>query len=278
MTTRAGGPLVSVIMATYNCATTLSESLDSIAMQTYPNWELVVCDDASTDETVEVLEAFAVLHGGRTTVLRNGTNQKLAHSLNRCLEHAAGEFIARMDGDDVSAPERFQKQVEFLLQHPEVDLVGTNMRRFNEGGLADVLELEQYPGPKSMRHGVPFAHATVMVRRQVYDALGGYTVSARTVRGQDKDLWFRFMRDGFCGVNLQEVLYLVREDEAAIRRRSLKTRINSFRTSMIGYRMLGYPWHWYVGPILELGKALVPAKAILAYRRWQARGSRWTVN
>ena len=271
MNQSANGPKVSVIMATFNAADTVDEALESIAAQTYENWELVVCDDASTDDTLQHLEVFARKYEGRVVVLRNEVNSKLSFSLNRCLEHASGELIARMDADDRSVPERFAKQVDFLASHEGTSVVGTAMQRFDSNGLKDVLELAEKPDRWSMRHGVPFAHATVMVRKEAYEALGGYTVSRRTERGQDYDLWFRFFAAGFQGANLPEPLYQVREDEAAIKRRTFTVRWRSYQTTLIGFKLLGYPKRWYIRPTLALAKGLVPYKAIAAYRAFQAK-------
>jgi glycosyltransferase EpsE len=267
-------PLVSVVMGAYNCAPTLADALESIATQTYRNWELVVCDDASTDGTAAILDAFAKSHPGRVTVLRNDVNRKLAFSLNRCLAVARGDLVARMDGDDRCLPGRLERQCTFLSSHPEYAVVGTAMQRFDDSGLRDVLSLPSRPDRWSMRRDVPFAHATVLVRKQAFDALGGYTVSARTERCEDMDLWFRFLRAGYLGANLGEPLYLVREDLAAIRRRQLRTRYNTFRTSMVGYRLLGYPLRWYPGLVVAFAKVLIPSRGVLAYRRWQARTDR----
>ena len=264
-------PLVSVAMATYNCAPTLPEALESIANQTYANWELVACDDASTDGTLALLNDFAEAHPGKVIVLRNEVNSKLAFSLNRCLAAANGELIARMDGDDKCLPERFEKQVAFLAEHPELAVVGTAMRRFDESGEHDVVAYEERPDRWSLRHHPPFAHATIMMRKPAYDALNGYVDVPRTLRCEDRDLWFRFTAAGFFGGNLPEPLYLVREDIDAIKRRTFQNRWNSFRTKLVGYRALGYPARWYVNPIIELAKVLVPAQAVLIYRRWQAR-------
>lgn len=268
---REVGPLVSIIMATYNCATTLPEALESVAAQSYSHWELVVCDDASTDSTPGVLAGFSRRFPDRVIVLRNRSNQKLAASLNRCLEVAAGEYVARMDGDDLCAPDRLALQVAFLQEHRELDVVGSAIQRFDEGGLADVMTLEPRPDRWSLRKGVPFAHATVMVRKRAYDLLGGYTVARRTQRGQDLDLWFRFFAAGLAGANLPEALYYVREDLQAIRRRTFKVRFYGFLTTVYGYRLLNYPRPWYVLPVLELMKAVVPFRVVLAWRQLQAR-------
>lgn len=261
-------------MATYNCAPTLRDALDSIEKQTLAGWELIVCDDASTDGSLAILEEFAMRHPGQVTVLRNETNQKLAYSLNRCLAECSGEFIARMDGDDRSYPERLEIQRHFLVEHPRVQVVGTAMRRFDDKGEHDVVRFPRSPDRWALRElRAPFAHATIMMRRATYEALGGYTVAPRTRRGQDLDLWFRFFHEGYVGANIQEPLYWVREDIAAIRRRGFKTRWMAFQTTIIGFRMLDYPVHWYARPVFELAKALIPPKVMLIYRRWQARNN-----
>jgi len=264
-------PLVSVAMATYNCAPTLPDALASIENQTYTNWELVACDDASTDNSHALLEEFAARHPGKVTVLRNEINSKLSFSLNRCLAVANGELIARMDGDDKCLPERFEKQVAFLTEHPELAVVGTAMRRFDETGEHDVLEYEARPDRWSLRHKSPFAHATIVMRKPAYQVLNGYVDVPRTIRCEDRDLWFRFTAEGFAGANLPEPLYLVREDLDAIRRRTFQNRWNNFRTELIGFRLLKYPVGWFLNPFVQLGKALVPAKAMLEYRKWQGR-------
>jgi glycosyltransferase EpsE len=256
-------------MAVYNCADTIDEALASLVGQTFQDWELILCDDASTDGTHERLLAFASDHADRVTVLRNAVNSKLAYSLNRCLEAATGTYVARMDGDDVSVPERLEKQVAYLDAHPDVDLVGTAMQRFDRSGRKDIVSLDSEPGRRSLKRGVPFAHATIVARRSVYQALGGYMVTRRTERCEDYDLWFRFVARGHVGHNLVEPLYLVREDEGAIRRRTIAGRWNLFRTTLAGFRLLGYPWRWYAWPTVALLKSFVPARIVSRYRARQ---------
>lgn len=262
---------VSVIMAAFNAADTLVEALDSIAAQSYENWELIVCDDASTDGTYRLLEDFKARFPGQVVLLRNERNAKLAYSLNRCLEHVTGQYVARMDADDRSTPNRFRLQVDFLEAHPDVDLVGTAMQRFDENGLHDVVLLPLAPNRFSLRYGVTFAHATVMARREVFRELDGYVDVERTVRCEDHDLWFRFFAAGFEGRNLAEPLYHVREDTAALKRRTWRVRWNTYRTVVAGFRLLDFPIHWYFRPTLALAKGLVPYRVIGAYRQWQAR-------
>ena len=211
-------PAISVIMATYNCENTIDEAINSIINQTYSNWEFIICDDCSIDNTFEKLNLYKDKYPDKFKIIKNKVNSKLPYSLNRCLELAKGKYIARMDGDDISLPNRFEKQISILKNNPNIQVVGTAMRRFSNNEMADILNLKETPDKYTLRHSVPFFHATIMTYKNVYDTLGGYTVSKRTERGQDVDLWFRFYHLGFEGKNIMDPLYLVREDLAAIKR------------------------------------------------------------
>ena len=261
---------ISVIMGIYNCAATLPDAIDSILYQTYPDWELILCDDGSTDDTYRVAKSYEGKHPDRIIVLRNEKNHHLAYSLNRCLQYASGEFIARMDGDDISLPERFERQIEFLGEHTECHLVGSAVQRFNEEGPANKIYMPEEPDRRTMRKGPPFFHPTVMARRAVYEKLHGYTVLKRTEHSEDMDLWFRFFYRGMKGHNLQEVLLLKREDWETIRRRTFRIRWNSFQTKRYGFRLLGYPRWWILKPaVMTVIKSLASPWGVRIYRKWQ---------
>lgn len=264
---------ISIIMSVYNCEQTLCEAIDSILAQTYTNWEFVICNDASTDGTQAILDRYQQQYPEKFLLISNSENKRLAYSLNRCLECASGRYIARMDGDDISSPDRLEKELRFLQTHREFDVVGCAMQRFSsENGLADVMMPKEHVDKYSMRNGPPFFHATILTYKRVYDALGGYTVSKRTMRAQDYDLWFRFFAEGFRGYNLQETLYFVREDMNAIKRRTFKVRWNAFQTTRIGYRLLGFPKRWLVPQLFWLiVKSLVPYRLVYLIRRIQAK-------
>ena len=179
-------PRVSVIMATYNCENTLRDSIDSIVEQSYTDWEFVICDDCSTDSSLAILEEYRDKYPEKFVILKNEVNSKLSYSLNHCLQYAKGEYIARMDGDDKSLPTRLEKQVAFLDEHPEYAVVSTAMTPFDENGLRPSRYMKAEPTKDDLVSRSPFAHATIMMRREAYDAVGGYTVSKRTTRGQDE--------------------------------------------------------------------------------------------
>lgn len=186
-------PKVSMIMGVYNCQETVEESIESILHQTYENWELIICDDASTDGTYEKVLSYTKRHPERIRLIRNQQNQRLAASLNRCLAEARGELIARQDGDDLSVPIRLEKQVHFLDTYPEYDVVGTAMTVFDETGTKGVRALVSEPDRKVLARGTPFCHGTIMMRASAYKALQGYRSVKTTRRMEDIDLWIRFL-------------------------------------------------------------------------------------
>ena len=264
---------ISVIMGIYNCEKTLPQAIESILTQTYPDWELVMCDDGSTDRTFQVAASYRDRYPDRMILLRNEENRRLSYTLNRCLQAAHGELIARMDGDDRCAPERLEKQVSFLQEHPELDLVGTGMRYFGDDGDHSVLlHPVERPTKETLKKEIPFFHATILTYASVYARLGGYTDLPRVERVEDIDLWFRFYHMGFSGMNMNEALYFVREDENAIRRRTVRGRYHEYLAWKNGYRLLGFSPLLAVRPLVKLAaKALIPASGMKRIRKWQKR-------
>ena len=122
---------VSVIMGIYNCASTLDESIGSILNQSYSNWELIMCDDGSMGDTYQKALFYKKKYGDRIILLRNEHNMGLNYTLNKCLEVATGDYVARMDGDDISLPTRFEKEVRYLEEHSEMAIVSTPMIFFD---------------------------------------------------------------------------------------------------------------------------------------------------
>ena len=104
-------PVISVLMGVLNCEKTLDESLGSLFAQTDTRWELIICDDGSSDNTADVIRRWQDRYPDKIIFLQNPQNKGLSYTLNRCLSEAKGEFAARMDGDDLCAPERFEKEL-----------------------------------------------------------------------------------------------------------------------------------------------------------------------
>lgn len=225
-------------MGIYNCASTLQEALDSLYAQTFQDFEIILCDDGSKDNTYDVALENQRNHPN-IVLLRNEQNLGLNATLNKCLAVAQGEYIARMDGDDISLPTRFEKQVQFLDGHPEYAIVSTPMIFFDENGKNHMGGTREGEVNKHVfNYGSPFCHAPSMVRRIAFNEVGGYTVHPRLLRIEDYDLWRRIYEKGYIGYNLGEHLYMMRDDMKAIKRRTLRARCNSIYAHWLAYKGL----------------------------------------
>ena len=240
---------ISVLMAIYNCADTLVEALDSLFIaQSYQGFKVILCDDCSTDNTYEIAEEYAEKYPDRIILLKNETNLKLPATLNKCLEYADTEFIARMDGDDLSKPERFEKEIQFLDSNQNFSFVSCPMEYFDENGVFMIGTVIQIPNKKDLKHTSPFAHAPVMIRTKALKSVGGYTVEKWTERGQDYHLWAKLLNQDFIGYNLDKPLYQMRDDKKAFKRRTFKSRMLGIKRRYKIYQLAGISyWHlWYV--------------------------------
>lgn len=264
---------ISVIMATYNCADTVEKAIDSILAQTYENWVMIICDDGSSDNTPEILNRYQAQYPDKFVIIRNGTNRKLPYSLNHCLEYVETDLVARMDGDDWSTPDRFEKQVSFLKAHPEYDLVGTGVIVFDgEKKIASIIKTP-VPTKETMLKQNAFSHATIMTYKRVYDELGGYSLDPTVLRVEDVDLWCRFLAKGFKGYNLPDELYVILENTNAVKRRTLQARLNSARTRCRGYKLMGFHGFVCYKPYLIVMKAFVPTFLYRGVHAWKLKHS-----
>ena len=257
---------ISVLMGVFNCEDTLYMAINSIQKQTYTNWEIVLCDDGSTDQTYRIAKDFAD-SDSRIILLRNKENEGLNKTLNRCLSASHGEYIARMDGDDQSMPERFQKQVDFLKSNPEYAFVSTPMILYDENGDWGRTTSPEYPSAEQIVAGSPICHAPVMLRRECLEAVCGYTENPRMLRVEDVNLWIKLYAAGYRGYNLQEPLYRMRNDQKALQRRKYRFRINSTYVRLLGCKDLHLGLRSYFKAFKPMLYGLIPAKLRLVYRR-----------
>jgi len=207
-------PSVSVVMSVRNGARFLPEAVESILGQSLADLEFVIVDDASTDDTPRLLERFS---DPRVRVMRNDRRLGLATSLNRAMAEAQAEYIARMDADDISDPDRLARQVAFLEQHPGVGLLGTAAMEIDERGRILGL-LERPVGAEEIRacafeRGNPFVHGSVVFRARLLQAVGGY--DPRFPAAQDYDFFLRVL-ERFEADNLPQALYRLRRHPASL--------------------------------------------------------------
>ena len=264
-------PKISVLMGIYNCAATLPDAIDSILAQTYPHWELIMCDDGSKDDTYAVAEGYRQRYPDKIILLQNEQNMGLNKTLNRCLELATGAYIARMDGDDLSMPERFEKEITFLESRPDLAIVSCPMVYFDEKG--EWGWGREIPKPRfaHMIFGTPHCHAPCMVRTEAFRAVKGYSEDPRTLRAEDYDLWFRMYGAGFRGENLPDFLYKMRDDENAFHRRKFKYALHETYVRWHGYRLLKIPFWGYPVALRPIIVGLLPKFIYQPLHRYRLR-------
>lgn len=248
---------ISVLMGIYNCAPYLQEALDSLYAQTYQDFKIILCDDGSKDETYAIAQRNAEEHDN-IVLIRNEKNMGLNYTLNHCLEYADTEYCARMDGDDVSLPTRFETEIKFLDEHPEYAIVSAPMKHFDENGIYRIQGGGFEPRIEDFPKHVPFNHAPCMVRTEAYKAVDGYTVADNLLREEDYHLWIKMYVKGFRGYTLEEPLYMMRDDRNAARRRNFKARKNEAYVKHLAVKMLGLPFYYNVYCIPPLIKGIMP--------------------
>lgn len=244
-------------MGIYNCAPTLAEALDSLLAQTYQGFKVIMCDDGSSDNTIEVAQGYVDKYPGRFILIKNEKNLKLAATLNHCLEYADTEYVARMDGDDISLPTRFEKEIQFLDSHPEYALVSCPMIYFDEYGDYRTGVAKSEPSKEDFKYGTPFCHAPVMLRTTILKKIGGYTDEAWVERVEDYYLWYKFYKNGYKGYNMDEPLYKMRNDRNAINRRKPSDRWRTYKLGIKVKKSLGLSNPYFSG-LVGLSKILVP--------------------
>ena len=180
-------------MSVYNAENDLRESVESILGQTFADFEFIIVNDGSTDTTKEIIEKYA--NKDPRIIVINQENTGLTKALNNGLEIARGQYIARQDADDISYPERFEKQIKLMESENSVVLVGGNCDDLYPDGYTG--EWGTYSSDslqKIVYLKTPFAHSTVLMRSDVCRELKGYDESFKT--SQDMELWMRFAKKG----------------------------------------------------------------------------------
>ena len=270
---------VVILMTTYQGETYLKEQMDSILAQDYPHWRLIVRDDGSQDETYAVAERYKEDHPDKIILLRNPKNMGLNYTLNHCLQTVDTEFIARMDGDDLCAPTRLEKELGFLDAHLEFAIVSCPMVMFDEQGQWGQTSVIERPQIDDFCTHTPFfCHAASMIRSEAMKQVGGYTVDPKFLRVEDCNLWFKLYAQGYRGANLTEPLYMMRDDRNATHRRSLKARMNGCYVLYDGFRQLNMPLlkYRYVvrNAIIETIKCCIPGGIYDYLHKNKYRGAR----
>jgi glycosyltransferase involved in cell wall biosynthesis len=241
-------PQISIGMPVFNCERTLGHAIRSIQHQTYPDWELLIIDDGSNDRTVEIANGF---RDSRLRVFERDSNLGLPQRLNECIGLARGQYFARMDGDDVSYPNRLSQQLRFLERNPDVDLVGGSISIFSGAGRLRGwrparLSHDQICGTPISRMGL--AHVTWLGRRRWF--LENPYHPERTA-AQDRDLLIRtHRRSRFAAI--PDVVVGVREEKFSVKKQF--NGRSQLTTSLLADGLANSDWRSIAAAAFEVAK------------------------
>ena len=265
---------ISVIMGIHNQTDrkALEVAIDSVLTQTMREFEFLIYDDGSRAEEVAYLQNL-VEKDSRIKLIKGEKNLGLAHGLNQCLNVAKGEFIARMDADDVSVPERFQIQRSFLEKHPEIAYAGCAAFLFDEKGTWGRREMPNKPKKQDFLRFSPYIHPSVMFRSSVLKNVGGYLETKDTRRCEDYELFMRLHSMGYMGYNMEQALLCYRESRDWYDKRTIAQRIAEMKIRYRGFKTMGIlsikNWIYVVKPVVMI---VLPKKMRRELRRKNIKG------
>lgn len=247
-------PLISVLMGVYYRSAdvgALQRSVESILNQTVPDLELMICADGSSPEALAYLESAAQSDGRLRLVDKRGAHT-LPVKLNACFRASRGAFLARMDDDDVSHADRFEKQLEALRTHREIAFVGSSAVLYRGGARVGERRFPERPAVRDFYMTQPYLHPALVFRRAALEAAGGYSEDRRCVLCEDYDLLLRLYAKGLTGMNLAEPLLDYTLSATAKGSRTMAHRRNEAVTRWRRFRelgVLGQAWPYVFKPI-----------------------------
>lgn len=198
--------LISVIMPVYNAEAYLDEAIQSILKQTYNNFEFIIINDGSTDKSLELIKEYE--KEDERIILISRENRGLVASLNEGIQKSNGKYIARMDADDISLPERFERQI-IHMKSQDLDICGGNFLSINSQGFLMSLHLTPQSNDLcvlSMVSKVPFAHPTVMIKKKFLNKHNLKYGQSKYKRAEDFDLWIRMYNNGAKFGNTNDII------------------------------------------------------------------------
>ncbi|MDD3266704.1 MAG: glycosyltransferase family 2 protein [Burkholderiales bacterium] len=225
-------PMISVVMPVYNAEKYVAEAIESILNQTYSDFEFIIIDDYSTDNSYEIINKYAKADK-RIRLFRNEVNKKLPKTLNFGISQSLGKYIARMDADDISLPERFTKQIEFMEQNPDIGVCGSYAEVFYASNGLMKVQLDH----GSIKSFTLFflnnlIHPTLMVRKSIFEYDGLWYDENLDGLAEDYELWIRFLLNGVRFTNLDEVLLKYRSSPNQITNQ-LKIGLAKFSNQLV---------------------------------------------
>lgn len=241
--------LVSVVIACYNGEKYIDKCLNSITNQSYQNIQILICDDASTDNSYSILKNWQSIDP-RIILLRNSDNKHSAASRNSCIEISSGKYILIQDIDDYSSHNRIELLVQSLYLN-KVDFVSSSMFIIDENGTIKnnkILKHKKFPNKYDFICNISFNHPATLFLKSVLLKVNGYRVAEETKGSEDYDLFMRLYAIGAKGMNISDPLYYYRTNAANYKVLKLNNRLNECKIRFKGFKKLN---------ILHLGFPMV---------------------
>lgn len=258
---------VSVIMGVYNASKYIEIAIESILKQSYTDFEFIICDDGSIDNTLDKLIEIAK-NDCRVKIIENKANFGLGYSLNRCIKSANGKYLIRMDGDDISPTDRIKKLVKLAEENPKYSVIGSAMVLFDDDQEWGETKPIMFPSKRQVFKGPAIAHATAIMRKEVITKIGGYNTACDKYRIEDYDMWCRLVEANYEIMNTTEVLYKCRWDQKDYyKRRKLTHLLGYAKYKFYWSKRLGFGINGYLHAFLVLIKAFVPTQIKKRYHR-----------
>lgn len=246
-------------MSLYKDFEYLSESIESILNQTLREFEFIIILDGPSENEKKIIKEYMNVDS-RIILIENKTNRGLAYSLNKAIAHSNSEFIARMDGDDISDLRRLEKQYSVMTENPQIDILGTNAEIIDEN--SNITGNKEYPENdfeiKKILWANPIIHPSVMFKKDKILSIGGYDDSL--LRRQDYELWFRSAHNNLTFYNIQEKLIKYRITDQHMIKNNFFKQIDQLKIGIKGIRKLKSPWFTYIAILLPLIKSIFPKR------------------
>lgn len=229
-------PKVSVIMPVYNAEEFLVETINSVLSQTFIDFEFLIVDDGSTDKSMQILKSY---NDPRIKVFKNNQNLGYVKTLNNLIELSNGEYIARQDNDDISLPERLEKQVSFLNKNYDIGICGSNALVFGELNKKTLVPIEDKKIRAYMIINNPMLHPTVMYRKSLFENLNISKYDESLCPAEDYGMWFEISKKTKLA-NLPDILLKYRwhkNSTSQIKKNIQIEKANNMRKSILQYSL-----------------------------------------
>lgn len=249
--------MISIIMSTHNRGNKIRRAVDSILNQSIQDFEFIICDDHSTDDTLNIIKEYSK-KDKRIKILSNVKNLGLQKSLNKCIDIASGEYIARMDDDDYSNKNRLQVELNFIKFYG-ADFVGSNVEFYSDSkGIYGKKTYPEKPTKIDLIKSCVFCHPSILIKSSVLKR-AKYSEDPKHLRVEDYELWLRLYSMGYIGMNIQDSLLIYTKDKDSVKNIKLVDRIHAFRLLNDYFYEYNLPLKYYFFVLYPIIKFVIPS-------------------